>query len=293
MGYQQAVLNMMRDWFLAFAVLVCIFLQSDGLASEANVDLPKDTSQNTMVFSNTQNLLEGAVDLAFSSRQAIAGFYQRELNPSTASVITDGTSLVNLPRAITKPDTQQFISKVFTGKEINAEGLGLSQAMTLNMLSLQRPIKLSLLTSGFGWRHGRLHYGVDFASPVGTPVYAAESGQVVYSGWYHDYGQFIKISHGNGITTHYAHCQKMLVTVGQWVDRGQLIGTIGMTGRSTGAHLHFELAVDGIHINPENYLASESLMAQASLFKINRIDDKKAPFEASLYENPQEIALEF
>lgn len=303
MGYHIAVKTMNKlacVLLMALCLSANVSLNSNGFAAVDDSSISEVSApQSTPAFNQTHNVLQGAVDMAFNSRQLLASFYQREMNAWQSPAVTDqpgkrqSLPLAEFPRSLTHPRTQHLISKILTGKDFRNDGLGLSQSMTLNMLSLQRPIRFSLLTSGFGWRHGRLHYGTDFASPVGTPIYAAESGQVVYSDYYHDYGQFIKISHGNGITTHYAHCQKMLVTTGQWVDKGQMIGTIGMTGRSTGAHLHFELAVDGIHINPENYMASESLIAQASLFMINKIDDKDDPFESSLYENPREIALEF
>lgn len=106
-----------------------------------------------------------------------------------------------------------------------------------------------------GWRgRGRLHEGVDIASPVGTPINAPGDGVVTFSGYYHGYGQMITVDHGYGISTLYGHCSAMYVKEGQLIKRGSLIARVGNTGSSTGAHLHYEVHVDGIPVNPEMYV---------------------------------------
>lgn len=109
------------------------------------------------------------------------------------------------------------------------------------------------VTSKFGWRHGRRHNGIDYAAPIGTTIQAAAHGKVLSAGWESGYGKMITIQHGNGIVTRYAHCSKMLVHAGQKVKKGQAIGKIGMTGHSTGPHVHFELMANGVHVNPARY----------------------------------------
>lgn len=115
--------------------------------------------------------------------------------------------------------------------------------------------------SGFGIRtdpltgRAALHTGLDFPSPTGTPVEASAGGVVAIVERHPQYGQMIEIDHGNGLRTRYAHMSKFLVKVGDIVKRGQLIGLVGSTGRSTGPHLHFEVLVDGSPQNPERFLA--------------------------------------
>lgn len=109
-------------------------------------------------------------------------------------------------------------------------------------------------TSGFGRRWGRMHKGTDFAAPHGTAIYSTADGVVVHAGWSSGYGRLIKIQHQFGIETRYAHLAKMRVKVGQRVSRGQRIGDMGNSGRSTGTHLHYEVRVGGVAVNPMTYI---------------------------------------
>jgi len=112
------------------------------------------------------------------------------------------------------------------------------------------------ITSPFGWRiHPiagvrRFHEGIDIAAASGTPIAAAESGRVIYAGWYGGYGNYISIDHGGGVSTGYGHCSAIYVSVGQDVARGQAVGAVGSTGNSTGPHLHFEVRINGKPIDP-------------------------------------------
>ena len=113
------------------------------------------------------------------------------------------------------------------------------------------------ITSGYGWRNGRSHAGVDIAASKGTPVLAADSGVVVFVGWDGGYGNSIVIFHGH-YYTRYAHNSKNNVTNGQAVNKGQVIANMGSTGRSSGSHLHFEIRTGGIYgqtINPLNFFS--------------------------------------
>lgn len=116
------------------------------------------------------------------------------------------------------------------------------------------------ITSGFGWRtdpvHGgtRFHAGLDLANDRGTPIYAVAPGRVIRAETTTGYGRMIDIDHGYGITTRYAHCTTLRVRVGDRVERGDFISTMGSTGKSTGPHLHFELRIDDSPHDPLKYL---------------------------------------
>jgi len=110
------------------------------------------------------------------------------------------------------------------------------------------------LTSSYGPRWGRMHRGQDIAAPRGTPIYAAQSGTVVYAQRRAGYGNLILIDHHNGVITAYAHLNRIRVRVGDVVERRQRIGDMGSTGNSTGSHLHFETRVNGSAVNPRQYL---------------------------------------
>jgi murein DD-endopeptidase MepM/ murein hydrolase activator NlpD len=110
------------------------------------------------------------------------------------------------------------------------------------------------ISSRFGYRGREFHTGLDIASPTGTPVSAADSGTVTFAGWSGSYGKIIKINHGNGYETWYAHLSSIDVSVGQKVSKGEVIGKVGSTGRSTGPHLHFEVRKNGTPQNPLSFL---------------------------------------
>jgi murein DD-endopeptidase MepM/ murein hydrolase activator NlpD len=110
------------------------------------------------------------------------------------------------------------------------------------------------ITSGFGTRWGRMHEGIDIAVPSGTPVHAAASGTVIYAAWMTGYGNLVVLDHGNGLATAYAHNSSLLVSVGQHVSQGQTISLSGSTGHSTGPHVHFEVRVNGVAVDPLGYL---------------------------------------
>lgn len=110
------------------------------------------------------------------------------------------------------------------------------------------PLNTGSITDYFGSRRGN-HGGVDIGAPTGAPIYAAAAGTVVISQWGPSYGNYIKIDHGNGYATLYAHASARLVQPGQWVSKGQVIAKVGSTGNSTGPHLHFEVQRNGTRIN--------------------------------------------
>ena len=109
-------------------------------------------------------------------------------------------------------------------------------------------------TSPFGYRWGRLHAGIDLAAPEGTPIRAADSGRVIIAGWTGGYGNYTCISHSSSLSTCYGHQSRYATSVGANVSKGQVIGYVGNTGHSFGAHLHFEVRVNGNPVDPMGYL---------------------------------------
>src|SRR5256714_3789480 len=110
------------------------------------------------------------------------------------------------------------------------------------------------VTSPFGYRWGRLHAGIDIGVPYGTPIHAAAAGTVVLAGWTGGYGNYTCIDHGGGLATCYAHQSSYAVSAGAQVSQGQVIGYVGSTGHSFGAHLHFEVRINGNPVDPLGYL---------------------------------------
>ncbi len=136
------------------------------------------------------------------------------------------------------------------------------------MVPTQQPVAAGNLGSLFGWRidpftgRSALHTGLDFQAAYGSPILAAAGGVVVTQEFHPDYGNMIEIDHGNDLITRYAHASKTLVKKGDLIKRGQKIAEVGTTGRSTGAHLHFEVLVQGIPQDPQKFLAAGRPPAQ-------------------------------
>ncbi len=130
-----------------------------------------------------------------------------------------------------------------------------------------KPVRAGAFTSGFGVRSDPFsggaarHMGIDIAGPVGTPIYATADGVVSEAGWHAGgYGNLIKVDHGRGIETRYAHLSAIAVRTGERIKRGQLIGRMGSTGRSTGSHLHYEVRIDGRAVNPIPFMRSNDYL---------------------------------
>jgi murein DD-endopeptidase MepM/ murein hydrolase activator NlpD len=145
------------------------------------------------------------------------------------------------------------------------------QAVKKKMIPTMMPVRAPYNASGFGRRvdpfNGQwaMHEGIDFISEYGSPIVAAAGGVVIFAGFHPQYGYMIDIDHGNDLVTRYAHCSKLLVREGDLVQRGRKIGEVGSTGRSTGAHLHFEVRFRGAAQNPSKFLVSnpQSTVARA------------------------------
>ncbi|MEM7618090.1 MAG: peptidoglycan DD-metalloendopeptidase family protein [Pseudomonadota bacterium] len=130
--------------------------------------------------------------------------------------------------------------------------------MSIKRTLMRTPIKGARVSSGYGMRrhpilgYNKMHKGVDFAAPTGTPIYAAGDGVIEKSGWVSGYGKYIRVRHNSKLKTAYAHMSKIKVKNGQRVKQGDVIGLVGSTGRSTGPHLHYEVISNGKQVNPRS-----------------------------------------
>ena len=133
------------------------------------------------------------------------------------------------------------------------------------------PVEIMKFSSGFGYRSAptrgasRNHKGLDIPGPVGTPIYATADGMIGRAQWVSGYGKFVEINHGNAVQTRYGHLSAMNVVPGQRIRKGDVLGFMGSTGRSTGSHLHYEVRIAGEAINPTAFLSPITATANVLL----------------------------
>lgn len=145
------------------------------------------------------------------------------------------------------------------------ENVILSRQLTQEIHPEGRPVRVGWISSPFGERidpftgGDEFHEGIDFAAPMGTPIHAVAAGVVTWAGPRGGYGNMVQIDHGDGFATRYGHAEKVLVHVGETVQRGDVIALVGSTGRSTGPHVHFEVLKNGHEINPASFVRLHSL----------------------------------
>jgi murein DD-endopeptidase MepM/ murein hydrolase activator NlpD len=142
------------------------------------------------------------------------------------------------------------------------------------------PVEIMKFSSGFGYRNAptrgasRNHKGIDIPGPVGTPIYATADGSISRAQWVSGYGKFVEINHGNAVQTRYGHMSALNVAPGQRIRKGDIIGYMGSTGRSTGSHLHYEVRIAGEAINPTAFLSPVN--ASANVLLAAKTPDSKA-----------------
>ncbi len=142
------------------------------------------------------------------------------------------------------------------------------------------PVDIMKFSSGFGYRSAptrgasRNHKGLDIPGPVGTPIYATADGTIGRAQWVGGYGKFVEINHGNAVQTRYGHLSAMNVVPGQRIRKGDVLGYMGSTGRSTGSHLHYEVRIAGEAINPTAFLSP--VAATSNLLLAAKTPDSKA-----------------
>ncbi len=189
----------------------------------------------------------GAVGLSSESvLDTVRRGYSGQGGPLTAIRFPDDTPLAD-------PETIRAMGILAKLDDLNLSRLALEK------IPLAMPVKGHYrVTSRFGPRWGRMHKGLDLAADYGTPILATADGTVTFAGWLGAYGRIVKIRHEYGLETYYAHLAKIRVNKGQRVSRGDRIGDMGTSGRSTGTHLHYEVRANGKAINPMIYIKASN-----------------------------------
>jgi murein DD-endopeptidase MepM/ murein hydrolase activator NlpD len=189
------------------------------------------------------------------------------LQPSDNLLTGKGGPLVNA-HPMTEPDLIAAIAALTAAVDARDDSLSsleakiLQQSVLKDMLPNGSPTVVAFNSSSYGWRidpftgYKAFHEGLDFPANTGTPIRAAADGIVSFSEHTPDYGNIVKIQHGSGLETRYAHASKLLVHVGERVVKGQEVAEVGSTGRSTGPHLHYEIRLNGESLDPRKYLGS-------------------------------------
>lgn len=180
--------------------------------------------------------------------------YETEIKDFTSKDDAIAKLYVEKPKVVKTAKKSSSTRYASTGT-VNTKGTTSGAKVNLG-ISLIRPIS-GVITSRFGAGSSirrSSHTGLDIAAATGTPIKAAASGTVTFSGYKGSYGNMIVISHGNGVQTYYGHCSKLYVSAGTSVSQGQTIAAVGSTGNSTGPHLHLEVRVNGVAYNPQNYV---------------------------------------
>lgn len=220
--------------------------------------------------------------------QGLAGVKPEEFNfkvpPARGGA--EYSSLGGPPRELTMPEFQAQLDTLANDLGHRADYLNVVETTLMSykvqskLLPTIQPVNVTYNASGFGWRldpftgRSAFHEGIDFPSPIGTPIVAAAGGVVITAEYHHEFGNMVEIDHGNDIVTRYGHSSKLYVKVGDIVKRGQHIADIGSTGRSTGAHLHFEVLVKGVQQDPHKFLSAGA--DQARLLALTSTPSKQA-----------------
>ena len=250
-----------RDMLVAFQETVKAVEEKEAKLKDEYEKL--NTLQTSLVSQQTeaQNLI--------SSKEAQIAEIQNQITDN-ANILADLKAKAEAAKRL--QEEQAAAAAAATAKKNNSGSS--SNGSSSNGSSSSRPASSGNVVSGSGYfTHpcpgmtyqssyfgevrsfdSRPHKGNDYAAPTGTPTYAAAAGTVITAGWSNSAGNWVVISHGNGLVTKYMHHSSICVSAGQRVAKGQQIGYVGSTGYSTGAHLHFQVELNGTPVNPNNYM---------------------------------------
>lgn len=253
------------------------------------IDIAKEPEYELKLVDRTQETNEAEVMVAVQENMEVTyKYYEVALNNNTVEsvdTIEDAESLVNQIKEENEEDLDLSIIEKYTENEEEVKTSEIEVAKTnlqekvaekleevqkqkeeeerINSMPSVNGIKLATkpVTGTISSRYGvsssirsSTHTGLDIAASTGTPIQVVAAGTVTAASYSGSYGNLVKVSHGNGVETWYAHTSKMYVCVGQTVSAGETIAAVGSTGNSTGAHLHFEIRINGTHVNPQKYL---------------------------------------
>lgn len=190
-------------------------------------------------------------------KQNIAALQAERMNMGGPLELTAPNSEVGLKKNIDKllaliENQTEYLATLEAGL--------LQESVYKDMLPNSSPVAAAYRSSSYGWRRDpftkrrAFHSGLDFTANTGTPIFAAGDGVVTFAKRTPGYGRLVKIDHGSGLETRYAHASKLLVNVGDRISKGQVIAKVGSTGRSTGPHLHYEIRLNGAALDPRKYL---------------------------------------
>ena len=205
----------------------------------------------------------------------LAGVGRESAPPVKAQPKSDGQGGPFIATHATYTDLQQQIERLTQLVESKTDELSMLESRFLEkrvrerLLPTMLPVTASRIGSGYGYRSDPLagvramHEGIDFVAPAGTPILAAAAGVVVVAEYHNAFGNMVDIDHGDGLISRYAHMSQIALKSGQMVRRGQRVGLVGSTGRSTGPHLHFEVRMMGVAQNPAVLLRQGDNFAQA------------------------------
>ena len=182
--------------------------------------------------------------------------YETEMKDLVSSEEAISKLYVEKPKPVVVASNKKISSTKYASTGTVNTSLTTSGGTASLGISLIRPVS-GIISSRFGVRssiRSSAHTGLDIATSTGTPIQAAASGTVTFSGYKGSYGNMIVITHANGVQTYYGHCSQLYVSAGTSVSQGQTIAAVGSTGNSTGPYLHFEVRINGVAYNPQNYV---------------------------------------
>ena len=209
-------------------------------------------------FEQAEGVIDGLKEKDSSNMDniSIVEKYETEMKDLVSSEEAISKLYVEKPKPVVVASNKKISSTKYASTGTVNTSLTTSGGTASLGISLIRPVS-GIISSRFGVRssiRSSAHTGLDIATSTGTPIQAAASGTVTFSGYKGSYGNMIVITHANGVQTYYGHCSQLYVSSGTSVSQGQTIAAVGSTGNSTGPHLHFEVRINGVAYNPQNYV---------------------------------------
>ncbi len=250
---------------LALALAIGLFVSFTTFATVRYLTAPAATAISQTVPADMARLAAATearvLELEHRQQQLAAMIAENDFDPAVLkriATVPTGAAVGGPYEPVTKSDNSSTFKQLFTSwKKLDTLSSGAIAVPS------DKPVANARFESAYGERSdpftgGRArHMGIDLSGPIGTPIYATADGVVSDAGWNSGgYGNLIKVDHGRGVETRYAHLSQIVVAPGQRVKRGQMIGKMGSTGRSTGSHLHYEVRIEGRAVNPIPFMKS-------------------------------------